>query len=98
MYLSVYHYGNQRKVVGGFASSQALFFFFCFFFLCFLFLSVALAFGLLSWGHLIFNNIIDLPYLRWTMTHFSSRKKLSFIFMLSLCSCFDTIYIVKSAT
>jgi len=23
----------------------------------------ALAFGLLSWGHLIFNNIIDLPYL-----------------------------------
>jgi len=41
-----------------------------------------LAFGLLSWGYLIFNNIIDLC--RTT-------------FMLSLWSCFDTICIVKSA-
>jgi len=38
-----------------------------------------LAFYLLSWGHLIFNNIIDLC---------------CFIFMLSLWSCFDTICIV----
>jgi len=39
--------------------------------------TVALAFGLLSWGNLIFNNIIDLC---------------SIIFMLSLWSCFDTIF------
>jgi len=38
--------------------------------------TVALAFGLLSWGHLILNNIIDLPYFRWMMTQFSSRNKL----------------------
>jgi len=44
----------------------------------------AFAFGLLSWGNLIFNNIIDLPYFRWTMTQFSSRNKLCcIIFMLS---------------
>jgi len=34
------------------------------------FATVALAFGLLSWGQLIFKNIIDLPYLRWTLTQF----------------------------
>jgi len=40
--------------------------------------TVALAFGLLSWGHLILNNIIDLPYFRWMMRNkqFSSRNKL----------------------
>jgi len=43
---------------------------------------VSLAFGLLSWGPLIFNNIIDLCCI---------------IFMLSLWSCFDTIGIVKRA-
>jgi len=60
--------------------------------------TAALAFGLLRWGHLIFNNIIDLPYLRWTLTQFSSRNKLCcIIFMLSLWSCFDTICFVKSA-
>jgi len=37
---------------------------------------LALAFGLLSWGHLIFNSIIDLCC--------------CIIFMLSLWSCFDT--------
>jgi len=37
-----------------------------------------LAFGLLSWGHLIFNNIIDLCCI---------------IFMLSPWSCFDTIWL-----
>jgi len=42
--------------------------------------TVALAFGLLSWGHLIFNNITDLPYLRWTLTQFSSRNKLLVFF------------------
>jgi len=30
---------------------------------------VALAVGLLSWGHLTFNNISDLPW--WTMTQLS---------------------------
>jgi len=46
------------------------------------FATVALAFGLLSWGQLIFKNIVDMPYLRWTFS------------LLSLWSCLDTICIV----
>jgi len=41
-----------------------------------------LAFGLLSWGYLMFSNVVDLCCTT---------------FMLSLWSCFDTICIVKSA-
>jgi len=40
---------------------------------------VAMAFGLLSWGHFIINYIIDLPYLRWTVTQLSSRNKQALI-------------------
>jgi len=46
---------------------------------------VSLAFRLLSWGLLIFNNIIDLPYFRWTMTQFSSRNKLVVLFSCYHC-------------
>jgi len=46
--------------------------------------TVALGFGLLSWEHLIFNNIIDLPYLRRTLTSFLLKQTFCIIFMLSL--------------
>jgi len=35
---------------------------------CIITLMVALAFGLLSWGHLIFNNIIDLCCIIFTLS------------------------------
>jgi len=37
---------------------------------------------LMSWGHLLFNNIIDLPYLRWKFMKFSSRNKLCCIIFM----------------